>query len=1202
MTEINAPQFVHLHVHSEYSLLDGCCRVPALVAKAAEMGMPAVALTDHGNMFGAIDFYQECIKQGVKPIVGCEVYTVNGSRFDKVRSGSKDWEYNHLILLAKNAVGYRNLCKIVSAGWVDGYYYRPRVDWETLSAHSEGIICSSACLSGELPKLILQGDMDGARELVTRFSRLFGPDHYYLELQDNGIPEQQLVNSGIISLSRELGLPLICTNDVHYLNREDAETQDILMCIQTGKTVDDENRMKFSTQEFYFKTPEEMAELFSNVPEALENTLRIADMCDLQLDLDNTYLPDLEIPGYDDHYQYMKKICRQGIISHYGENPPQDIWDRLEYELDVIHTMGFVDYYLIVRDYIMYAKSQGIYVGPGRGSGAASIAAYAMGITNLDPIKYDLIFERFLNPERISLPDFDVDFCIERRQEVIEYVERKYGKNKVAQIVSFGTMKAKAVVRDVGRVLGMPYGDVDAVARMIPKDLDITIDKALSRNAELSQAYENNPSVRKLIDVARKLEGLKKNTSTHAAGVVIAPSDLTDFVPLSKNGDTVTTEYPMETVARVGLVKMDFLGLRTLTVLRNALDLIKENTSRELTLEQIDLDDAAVYRDIASGNTVGIFQLESQGMTNFMTQLGPTCFEDIIAGIALYRPGPMDQIPLYIRNKNHPEGVTYEHPLLKPILEVTYGCMIYQEQVMRIFRELAGFSLGRADLIRRAMSKKKLSVMEKEKQVFIHGQKAPDGTVEVEGAVARGVPLPVAEHIYEEMLSFASYAFNKAHAACYALVSYYTAWLKHYYPVEFMAAMINSFISSSGRIAFYSKECEHMGIKILPPDINKSECKFSTEGNNIRIGFAAISGVGEGPGNDVVAERKANGEFSSFTDFVKRTQGTSVNKKVVEGFVKSGVFDGLGVYRSRLMATFEDIMDSEAGSRKHNLSGQISLFGEEEESNMVETYPNIPEYDLRTLLELERSTLGIYVSGHPLNEYETVLDKLVNFTSMNVSKAIDEEGAVSESGTETNIYDDGDNVVTGGIISGVKTKLTKTGDMMAFVTLEDYYGEMEVIVFPKVMQRCKMIVEPGSIVIVSGHISQRDDEDTKVIAGDIYRIEDVKDGLPARQYVNRNSDNNGSAGEHRDGQSVQYTQPKRPKLYLRLMPELTPEDRHVMLATLEFFSGDTMVYFYENGQYAVADRKYWVDSTEFMISKLKDLLGADNVVLKGVKQ
>ncbi len=1192
MTEIKTPQFVHLHVHSEYSLLDGCCRVPALVAKAVEMGMPAVALTDHGNMFGAIDFYQECVKQGIKPLVGCEVYTVAGSRFDKSRTVGKDWEYNHLILLAKNATGYRNLCKIVSAGWVDGYYYRPRVDWEILSQYSEGLICASACLSGELPRLILQGNMDGARELVTKFSNLFGKDHYYLELQDNGIPEQQLVNSAIISLGREMNLPLICTNDVHYLNKEDAEVQDILMCIQTGKTVDDENRMKFSTQEFYFKSPEEMSQLFTNVPEALENTVKIADMCDLHLDLDNTYLPDLDIPGYEDHYEYMCEVCRQGIIKNYGDNPPQEVWDRLEYELNVIHTMGFVDYYLIVRDYITYAKSQGIYVGPGRGSGAASIAAYAMGITNLDPLKYDLIFERFLNPERISLPDFDVDFCIERRQEVIEYVERKYGKDKVAQIVSFGTMKAKAVVRDVGRVLGMPYGEVDAVARMIPRDLDITIDKAVKVNPDLASAYENNPSVHKLIDVARKLEGLKKNTSTHAAGVVIAPSALTDFLPLSRNGDTITTEFPMETVAKVGLVKMDFLGLRTLTVLRNALDLVRENTGKELTLEDIDLNDPAVYKDIASGNTVGVFQLESPGMTSFMTQLGPTCFEDIIAGIALYRPGPMDQIPLYIKNKNHPEGVAYEHPLLEPILGVTYGCMIYQEQVMRIFRELAGFSLGRADLIRRAMSKKKLSVMEAEKQVFIHGQRNPDGTVEVEGAVARGVPLPVAEHIYEEMLSFASYAFNKAHAACYAVVSYYTAWLKHYYPVEFMAAMINSFISNSGRIAFYSKECERMGIKILAPDINNSQCRFSTEGDNIRIGFAAIKGVGEGPGNEIVEERRANGPYLNFADFAKRVQGTSVNKKVVEGFVRSGVFDSFGVYRSRLMGVFEDIMDSMADSRKHNLSGQISLFGEEAEAEVTENYPNIPEYDLRTLLEMERDSLGIYVSGHPLNEYSDVMDRLVTFTSMNVSKASDDEGAVSDTVNDTNAFEDGTNMVTGGIISTVKTKITKNGDMMAFVTLEDYYGEMEVIVFPKVMQRFKHLVVAGNIVVIAGHISQREDEDTKVIAGDVYGIEEVRNGIPQRQYAPR----------PKVAPEVQQTAPKRPKLYLRILPELSQDDRQAMLATLEYFSGDTMVYFYENGQYSVADRRYWVDPTDFAIRQLIDLLGADNVVLKGVKQ
>ena len=935
--------FVHLHIHSEYSLLDGANRIKDLPIRAKELGMDAIALTDHGSMFGTIDFYKACKANGIKPIIGCEVYVAPRSRKDK--DPNLDARYNHLILLAKNNDGYKNLAKLVSLGYTEGFYYKPRIDKEALEQYHENLICCSACLAGEVNQAILKNNMEEAKKVALWFKKLFGED-YYLEIQNNGIKEQVLVNQKLIELSRELDIPLVATNDAHYLKREDAYNHEVLLCIQTGKKMSDEDRMKFETDELYVKSPEEMSDYFKNVPEAIENTVKIAEKCNVEFEFGHTILPNYDVPEeFETHYDYLKKLCDDGIKNRYGENPTKEILERAEFEMNVINQMGYVDYFLIVWDYIHYAKTHNIPVGPGRGSGAGSIVAYAIEITDIDPIKYGLIFERFLNPERISMPDFDVDFCYEKRDQVIDYVCRKYGHDHVSQIITFGTMSARMVIRDVGRVLDVPYAETDKIAKMVPNELHITIKKAMEQNRELRDLYEQNSDMKKMLDIAMALEGMPRQASTHACGIVITKDPVVDYVPLYRRDDIISTQYIMTTLEELGLLKMDFLGLRTLTVIQDTIELVKANRGIDVEFDK-DMNDSKVYKLWQDGNSVGIFQFESQGMTNFMKKLKPDCLEDIIAGVSLYRPGPMDQIPRYIANKKDPEHAVYTHPALKPILEVTYGCMVYQEQVMQIVRDLAGYSLGRADLVRRAMGKKKLDVMAKERENFIHGQVDENGNIIIKGCVRNGIDEKSANKIFDEMAEFAKYAFNKSHAACYAVVAYRTAYLKAYYPVEFMAAMLNSFLGNLDKIPAYTEECKRLNIQILKPDINKSYTKFTVDGDKIRFGLGSVKNVGTSAVDEIVAERDRNGQFKDFTDFCERIQETNVNKKCIESLIKAGAFDEFNETRRTLMESFESILDTITSSNKKELEGQVNMFdlGGSDSKEMKYTFKEFPEY------------------------------------------------------------------------------------------------------------------------------------------------------------------------------------------------------------------------------------------------------------------
>ncbi|MHB8066101.1 MAG: DNA polymerase III subunit alpha, partial [Ruminiclostridium sp.] len=942
--------FVHLHVHTQYSLLDGANRITDLVQRVKELGMDSVAITDHGVMYGVAEFYKEAKKNGIKPILGCEVYTAKRSMYDK-QSGV-DSDYGHLVLLAKNNIGYKNLMKLVTLGCTEGYYYKPRVDYETLEKYSEGIIALSACLSGDIPVALLNNDYDKAIELAIKLNNIFGQDNFYLELQHNGIGDQNLVNQQLIKLSGELNIPLVATNDAHYLLKESAKSHEILLCVQTGKTINDENRMRFNTDELYIKSPEEMYDHFKNVKEALENTVKIAQMCNVELEFGKLHLPSFTVEEGYTPYEYLKELCYKGLAQRYGENCDDTIVERLEFELSVILKMGYVDYFLIVWDFIRYARENDIMVGPGRGSAAGSIVSYCLSITSIDPLKYNLLFERFLNPERISMPDIDIDFCYERRQEVIDYVVRKYGKDRVSQIITFGTMAARGAIRDVGRALDITYGEVDTIAKMIPFQIGMTIDKALEMSQELKKKYELEEQTRLLIDTARSLEGLPRHASTHAAGVVISKKPIVEYVPLQMNENNVTTQFTMGLLEELGLLKMDFLGLRTLTVIRDAVDLIEQGHNKKIDIMKIDYDDKAVYKMMGEGKTVGIFQLESGGMTQFMKDLQPNSLEDIIAGISLYRPGPMDQIPRYIRNKNHPEGIKYHHPLLENILNVTYGCMVYQEQVMQIVRELGGYSMGRSDLVRRAMSKKKVAVMEEERKNFIYGITDEAGNEVVKGAVKNGVDEATANKIFDEMMDFASYAFNKSHAAAYAVVAYQTAWLKFYYPTEFLAASLNSFLGSSDKVSMYVNECKVLNIKVLPPDVNESSVKFTVVNKNIRFGLAAVKNVGENAILSMITERSQNGYFSSFLDFCQRIEGRDANKRCIESLIRSGAFDSLNVYRSKLIAVYERFLDGISQARKKNMDGQLSIFDlmQEPQESLQEDYPDIKEYPANVLL------------------------------------------------------------------------------------------------------------------------------------------------------------------------------------------------------------------------------------------------------------
>lgn len=1157
--------FVHLHVHTEYSLLDGSNRIKDLIQRIKELGMNSVAITDHGVMYGVVEFYKEALKNGIKPILGCEIYTAKRNMQDK--QPGVDSDYGHLVLLAKNQTGYKNLMKIVSLGFTEGFYYKPRVDYQTLEKYSEGIIALSACLSGDIPAAILNNDYEKAVELANRLNTIFGQDNFYLELQHNGISDQNLVNQQLIKLSKELSIPLVATNDAHFLTREAAQSHEILLCIQTGKTINDENRMKFNTDEVYVKSPEEMYENFRNVESALENTVKIAEMCNVELEFGKLHLPGFTVEEGYTPYEYLKEKCYKGLVQKFGENCSEEIKERLEYELSVISSMGYVDYFLIVWDFIRYARENDIMVGPGRGSAAGSVVSYCLGITSIDPLKYNLLFERFLNPERISMPDIDIDFCYERRQEVIDYVISKYGKDKVSQIITFGTMAARAAIRDVGRALDVPYGEVDVIAKMIPFQIGMNIDKALEINPELKKKYELEDDTRLLIDTARSLEGLPRHASTHAAGVVISKEPIVEYVPLQLNENNVTTQFTMGLLEELGLLKMDFLGLRTLTVIRDAVNLVEQGHNKKIDINNINFDDHDVYKMIGEGKTVGIFQLESAGMTQFMKELQPSSLEDIIAGISLYRPGPMDQIPRYIRNKNNPKEIKYHHPMLENILNVTYGCMVYQEQVMQIVRELGGYSYGRSDLVRRAMSKKKVSVMEQERKNFIYGITDEEGNEVVRGAVKNGVDEFTANKIFDEMMDFASYAFNKSHAAAYAVVAYQTAWLKHYYPVEFLAASLNSFLGSSDKVSQYVNECKVLNIKVLPPDVNESNVKFTVVNQKIRFGLAAVKNVGENAIQSMIAERTQNGLFTTFLDFCQRIEGREINKRCIESLIKSGAFDSLKVFRSRLMAVYERFLDGIAQAKKKSMEGQLSIFDlmQEPQESLKEDYPDIKEYPPNVMLAMEKEMLGLYVSGHPLSEYQSILDKNVNLYSKDMLIGGNEEDN-GDIELELKKLTDSMRVTVGGIIASKKTKTTKNNNLMAFIGLEDLYGTMEIIVFPTIYERFSQLLQQESIVLVNGRLSLREDEQPKIICEEVLPIKSL--------------DEKG--------------------LYMYFEKEMTREESVSLIALLKYFNGSTPTFIRKKNdeKFKKLDRQYWIDVNNDILEELESRLGKENISLK----
>ncbi len=1079
--------FVHLHTHTEYSLLDGSNKIKSYVKKCVDMGMTAAAITDHGNMYGVVDFYKECKNAGINPVIGCEVYVAPGSRFDRERVQGED-RYYHLILLAENNAGYQNLIKIVSAGYVDGYYYKPRVDFEILEKYHEGIICLSACLAGEVARALNRQQYDEAKAVALKYLELFGEGNYYLEMQDHGIPEQQTVNQGLMRLSRETGIPLVVTNDCHYTNREDADSHDVLLCIQTGKKLNDEDRMRFETQEFYVKSEEEMLELFPYAKEAVARTQEIADRCHVEFEFGVTKLPHFEVPEGYDSWTYLNKLCYEGLDRRYGDRA-EELKPRLEYELDVIKNMGYVDYFLIVWDFINYARTHGIPVGPGRGSAAGALVSYTTGITNIDPIKYSLVFERFLNPERVSMPDIDIDFCFERRSEVIDYVVRKYGKDCVTQIVTFGTLKARGVIRDVGRVMDLPYGYVDSVAKMIPTDLGVTLDKALSMNPELKALYEADDQVRNLIDVARTLEGLPRNTGMHAAGVVIAGKPMDEYVPLSRGGDgTIVTQFVMTTIEELGLLKMDFLGLRTLTVINDAVKLVEKNYGKKLNMDEIDYNDQAVMDMISAGKCEGVFQLESTGMKNFMKELKPHSIEDVIAGISLYRPGPMDFIPDYIKGKNSGEEITYDCPQLEPILAPTYGCIVYQEQVMQIVQQLAGYSLGGADEIRRAMSKKKQYVIEENREIFVNGGQIENhitGKItKIPGCVANGISAEVANKIYDHMVDFAKYAFNKSHAAAYAVVAIQTAYLKRYYPLEFMAALMTSVIDNNGKVSEYIAVCRTNGIDVLPPDVNSGSGRFSVDDGKIRYGLYAIKSVGRNTIDAIIYDREKNGPFRDLEDFINRVSNYDANKRTIENLIKSGALDSMEGNRRQKCLIFPSILDSVNSGKKNNIQGQMSLFdfaNDEQKEDLKIALPDAEEFDKEIKLALEKELMGVYVSGHPLDDYIGLLEK--NITAKASQFMVDDE-------TGQAAVEDDSVVVIGGMISGVTIKYTKQSKAMAFINLEDLTGTVEVVIFPNSYEKARSLISEGNKVFIQGRVQVEEEKDAKLICQDIKSFDD----------------------------------------------------------------------------------------------------------------
>ena len=1193
--------FAHLHVHTEYSLLDGSNKIKEFVKRVKELGMDSAAITDHGVMYGVIDFYRAAREEGIKPILGCEVYVAPNSRYDKELTGGED-RYYHLVLLAENNQGYANLMKIVSKGFTEGYYYKPRVDMEVLEKYHEGIIALSACLAGEVQRNITKGFLDEARKSALKYQECFGKGNYFLEMQDHGIPEQRTVNMELMRMSKELDIPLVVTNDVHYTYASDAESHDILLCLQTGKKLSDEDRMRYDGGQYFVKSEEEMKGLFPYAWEAVENTQWIADRCNVDIEFGHTKLPHYEVPEGYDSWTYLNKLCTDGLIERYGdENLPagdtgMTFRERLDYELGVIRTMGYVDYFLIVWDFINYARQNGIPVGPGRGSAAGSIVSYCLKITNIDPIRYSLLFERFLNPERVSMPDIDIDFCFERRQEVIDYVGRKYGADKVVQIVTFGTLAAKGVIRDVGRVMDLPYAYVDSIAKMVPNELNITLERALDMNPEFRTLYNTDEKVKYLIDMCKRLEGLPRHTSMHAAGVVICPQAADEFVPLSRGSDgSITTQFTMTTLEELGLLKMDFLGLRTLTVIKNAVDYIEKSTGKRIDIDNIDFDDKKVLSSLHTGKTDGIFQLESAGMKNFMKELRPENLEDMIAGISLYRPGPMDFIPKYIKGKNTDGEITYSCPQLEPILSPTYGCIVYQEQVMQIVRDLGGYTLGRSDLVRRAMSKKKQSVMEKERANFVYGNAEED----VPGCISKGISEAVAGKIYDEMMDFAKYAFNKSHAACYAVVAYETAYLKYYYPVEFMAALMTSVIDNSKKVSEYILVCRNMGIHILPPDINEGEAGFSVSGNSIRYALTAIKNVGRPVIDTIVEERKERGRYTNLKDFITRVADKDVNKRAIENFIKSGALDSLGGTRKQCMSVYVQILDHITRDKKNNMAGQISLFdiaSEEDKDEFDIKMPNVGEYAKEMRLAFEKEVLGIYVSGHPLEEYQELLQRFTSNSA--VDFALDEE-------TGTVNVEDHDTAVIGGMIAEKTIKYTKNDKIMCFLNIEDLVGNVEVVVFPKDYEKFSALFLEDAKVFIKGRVSAEEDKDAKLLCEQILSFEEAQQG---KSFAGRfGGGQSYGAGRSYTGAYQRQTAPQQ-----RPQPQGLPKGVWVQFETVEEFQAkeallyevtgdlegdDNLVIFIKSPQktYKVLPENRNVKADETLRNRLNVAFGQENV-------
>ncbi|GKX68030.1 DNA polymerase III subunit alpha [Inconstantimicrobium mannanitabidum] len=1183
--------FVHLHLHTGYSLLDGSAKIKNIIQKAKELNMHSIGISDHGVMYGCVELYKAAKDAGIKPILGCEVYVAPKSM--KLKNNEDGNGTYHLVLLVKNETGYKNLMNIVSSASIDGFYYKPRVDHEFLKNNCEGLVALSACLGGEVQSLTLNGQIDKAKETALFYKKIFKED-FYLELQYHGMDEERKVNGILIEMAKELDIPLVATNDVHYIEQKDAKAHDILLCIQTGKTVDEEKRMRYPSDQFYLKSKEEMWELFSYVPEALENTVKIAEKCNFDYEFHVSKLPRFPLPEGVTPFGYLAELCFKGMIERYDvfeevrniefnidnilkvsetSEEAKLYTDRLNYELGVINQMGYVDYFLIVWDFIKFANDNGIPTGPGRGSGAGSIVAYTLGITKIDPIKYGLIFERFLNPERVSMPDIDSDFCYERRQEVIDYVVRRYGSSNVSQIITFGTMAARMCIRDVGRAMNYSYAEVDKVAKMIPSVLGVTIEKALDLNPELKAFYDSDERVKELIDISKSLEGLPRHSSTHAAGVVIASRPLVEYVPLQRNEDNIVTQFDMTTLEELGLLKMDFLGLRTLTVLKDAVDMIKVNKGIDIDLDKIDFNDSTVYKMIGDGETVGVFQLESAGITSFMKELKPDSIEDIIAGISLYRPGPMAEIPRYIQNKNNPDKIEYITPELEPILNVTYGVMVYQEQVMQIVRDLAGYSLGRSDLVRRAMSKKKHSVMEQERKNFVFGIEDENGVVTVPGCIRNGISEEAGNKIFDQMMDFASYAFNKSHAAAYAVVGFQTAYLMRYYPVEYIAAMLNSVMGSSDKVAFYIRFAEKSGIKVLPPDINESYSRFTVDGDTIRFGLAAVKNVGGNVVESIVKSRNEKGKFNDLQDFCYKVDTAVINKRALESLIKVGAFDQFGIFRSKLLAVHEKLLDGVNNQRKKNIEGQISLFGEEM-GNVLEQpkldYPNIKEFNKKNLLAIEKEMTGLYLSGHPLDEYEQSLKEQ---TSIEIEKILAVESSLNE--VEENEFQqlqemdldtvrDGERVLIGGIISSVSRKVTRNNDIMAFVSLEDLTGIIEVIVFPKTMHKVSSLINEDELVVIRGRVSIREDEEPKILCEDIMPLEKV--------------DNS--------------------KLYLRVEnTEIAQKSIPLLKVLLTLYKGETPIYIYAEKEKKTfrMNHDMWVRLDEEVMEMLRGKFGENNV-------